>query len=143
MLRLIAADRGRGACSTASDLARLLGAAHCARAARDVQIIFQDPYASLNPRMRVAEILEEGMTCARRRRRRAATRARASTRCWTQVGLPPEVEHRAIRTNSPAASASASRSRARLAVEPRLIVCDEPTSALDVSVQAQILNLLK
>jgi peptide/nickel transport system ATP-binding protein len=109
------------------------------QARRDIQIIFQDPFASLNPRMRVVDILDEGMApcCPRSTRRRAAS---ASRGWWTRWACAA-TRWTATRTSSRAASASASRSRARWRCSP-LIVCDEPTSALDVSVQAQILNLL-
>jgi oligopeptide/dipeptide ABC transporter ATP-binding protein len=108
---------------------------------RDFQVIFQDPYSSLDPRMRVGEILEEGMRAQGIGANRAE-RARRSDELLQHVGLSA-----AARTRYPHEFSGGQRQRisiARaLAVEPRLIVCDEPTSALDVSVQAQILNLLK
>jgi peptide/nickel transport system ATP-binding protein len=110
-------------------------------ARRSIQIIFQDPFASLNPRMRVFDILEEGLL-ALRPDLDATTRRANLERLVDQVGL-----HRDALARYPHEFSGGQRQRiaiARaLAVEPRLIVCDEPTSALDVSVQAQILNLLK
>ncbi len=109
-------------------------------ARRAVQIIFQDPFASLNPRMRVAEILDEGLaalqpdTTPDERRRRIET-------ITEQVGLRREALQRWPHEFSGGQRQRIAIARA-LAVNPRLIVCDEPTSALDVSVQAQILNLL-
>ena len=108
---------------------------------KHVQIIFQDPYASLNPRMRVADILLEGM--------RSlgvgsddADRARRMDELLEQVGLAAAMKSRYPHEFSGGQRQRIAIARA-LSVEPRLIVCDEPTSALDVSVQAQILNLLK
>ena len=106
-----------------------------------VQIIFQDPYASLNPRMRVAEIIEEGMA-ALGVGADAADRARRIDALLVEVGLAPEMKQRYPHEFSGGQRQRIAIARA-LSVEPRLIICDEPTSALDVSVQAQILNLLK
>ena len=110
-------------------------------ARRRAQIIFQDPFASLNPRLRVAEILEEGIATLRPEigvdGRRARVRALIE-----RVGLRPEALQRFPHEFSGGQRQRIAIARA-LAVEPRLIVCDEPTSALDVSVQAQILNLLR
>jgi oligopeptide/dipeptide ABC transporter ATP-binding protein len=106
-----------------------------------MQIIFQDPYGSLNPRMRVAETLLEGMrslsvgTSDAERTQRIADLLK-------EVGLPPEALGRYPHEFSGGQRQRIAIARA-LAVNPRLIVCDEPTSALDVSVQAQILNLLR
>ncbi|MFL6647393.1 MAG: oligopeptide/dipeptide ABC transporter ATP-binding protein, partial [Sulfurifustaceae bacterium] len=108
---------------------------------REFQIIFQDPYASLDPRMQVGEILEEGMR-AQRLLGTARARALRATELLAQVGLPASARHRYPHEFSGGQRQRISIARA-LAVEPRLIVCDEPTSALDVSVQAQILNLLR
>jgi peptide/nickel transport system ATP-binding protein len=110
-------------------------------ARRDIQIIFQDPYASLNPRMRVFEVLEEGLTALRPEMNAAARRAHLE-RLADQVGLRRESLERYPHEFSGGQRQRIAIARA-LAVQPKLIVCDEPTSALDVSVQAQILNLLE
>ena len=106
-----------------------------------MQIIFQDPYGSLNPRMRVADVLLEGMRSLSVGTS-DADRARRVERLLVEVGLPPEALGRYPHEFSGGQRQRIAIARA-LAVEPKLIVCDEPTSALDVSVQAQILNLLR
>jgi peptide/nickel transport system ATP-binding protein len=122
------------------DLRRLKGAA-LRRRRSDLQIIFQDPVASMNPRMLVGDIVAEGMLAQGLGGGKAGRRERVRE-LLTQVGLSPDAESR-----YPHEFSGGQRQRicvARvLAVEPRLIICDEPTSALDVSVQAQILNLLR
>jgi len=106
-----------------------------------MQIIFQDPYASLNPRMRVADILAEGMRSLGVGKDEADRTGRIDA-LLEQVGLPAQSKGRYPHEFSGGQRQRIAIARA-LAVEPKLIVCDEPTSALDVSVQAQILNLLK
>ncbi len=111
------------------------------QARRQVQIIFQDPFASLNPRLRVAEVLEEGLMALRPELDAGQRQARL-LRLVEQVGLRRDALERWPHEFSGGQRQRIAIARA-LAVEPRLIVCDEPTSALDVSVQAQILNLLR
>ncbi len=108
---------------------------------RDLQMIFQDPFSSLNPRMRVGEILEEGMLSLAVEPDAAARSAKIDA-LLRRVGLDPAMRHRFPHEFSGGQRQRIAIARA-LAVSPRLIVCDEPTSALDVSVQAQILNLLR
>ena len=108
---------------------------------RNVQMVFQDPFASLNPRMRVGEVIEEGMVALgiggdRRERRRRIDAL------LEKVGLSPSTHARFPHAFSGGQRQRIALARA-LAVSPRVIVCDEPTSALDVSVQAQILNLMR
>ena len=110
-------------------------------ARRQVQIIFQDPFGSLNPRMRVFDLLEEGLVALQRGLDANARRERIE-KLTDQVGLRREALQRFPHEFSGGQRQRIAIARA-LAVQPRLIVCDEPTSALDVSVQAQILNLLK
>ena len=109
-------------------------------ARRKIQIIFQDPFASLNPRMRVGEILDEGMQSLRPEWI-AQQRLKRMTELVERVGLRAEAVDRYPHEFSGGQRQRIAIARA-LAVEPELIICDEPTSALDVSVQAQILNLL-
>ncbi|MBW8457503.1 MAG: ABC transporter ATP-binding protein [Thiobacillus sp.] len=107
---------------------------------RQAQMVFQDPFSSLNPRMRVADILLEGMDALGVGE--AADRRDAVVQLLRQVGLPDDAGGRYPHAFSGGQRQRIAIARA-LAVSPRLVICDEPTSALDVSVQAQILNLLK
>ncbi len=106
-----------------------------------MQMVFQDPYASLNPKMRVAEILEEGMAALHIGSDSAERQAHIDE-LLDRVGLARDSKWRYPHEFSGGQRQRIVIARA-LAVSPKLLVCDEPTSALDVSVQAQILNLLK
>jgi peptide/nickel transport system ATP-binding protein len=122
------------------DLTRLGGRAMRAYR-KDLQIIFQDPVASMNPRMLVGDIVGEGLQALGLEPNRAR-RAERVAELLDQVGMPAAAARRYPHEFSGGQRQRICIARA-LAVEPRVIVCDEPTSALDVSVQAQILNLLK
>jgi peptide/nickel transport system ATP-binding protein/oligopeptide transport system ATP-binding protein len=108
---------------------------------REIQMIFQDPFNSLNPRQRVGSIIAEPLEIHCREMSRADRAARV-VELLTQVGLPSEAASRYPHEFSGGQRQRIGIARA-LAARPRFIVCDEPVSALDVSVQAQIVNLLQ
>jgi len=106
-----------------------------------MQMVFQDPYASLNPKLRIAEILEEGMSAQGIAANSAARQVQIDN-LLDLCGLAQAAKWRYPHEFSGGQRQRIAIARA-LAVSPKLLICDEPTSALDVSVQAQILNLLK
>ena len=111
------------------------------KAARSsLQIIFQDPYSSMNPRMTINQVIEEGMLTSSIKD--PQEKQRKIDELLERVGLRPDIKHRYPHEFSGGQRQRICIARA-LAAEPEVIICDEPTSALDVSVQAQILNLLR
>lgn len=139
LLNLIPATDGR----VLLDGEALSGQAGGARQQRlaAMQIVFQDPYSSMNPRMLVGAILEEGLR-AQQPTMPAGERRERVAALLDAVGLPVSARERYPHEFSGGQRQRLCIARA-LAVEPRLLICDEPTSALDVSVQAQVLRLLR
>lgn len=119
---------------------RTLGAKALRQKRREMQIIFQDPYGSLNPRMRVGKIVGEGLEI--HRLASGEEKKRRVIELLERVGLRSDAYDRYPHEFSGGQRQRIGIARA-LAVKPRLIVADEPVSALDVSIQAQIVNLLQ
>ena len=107
---------------------------------REMQIVFQDPFGSLSPRLSIAQIIEEGLLV--HRMGDAAERQRRIVEALEEVGLDPDSRHRYPHEFSGGQRQRVAIARA-MVLKPRFVVLDEPTSALDVSVQAQIVDLLR
>lgn len=138
VLRLLPATRGR-VTWLGTDLATL-GGEDLRRARRDLQIVFQDPLASLNPRMTIGESVAEPLRVHEPSLGEAALRSRVGEMLGS-VGLGDELVNRYPHEFSGGQCQRVGIARAMI-LRPKLVVCDEPVSALDVSVQGQIVNLL-
>ena len=107
-----------------------------------MQIVFQDPYGSLSPRMSVAEIVEEGLQDPRAALSARPSATGRSSHALEEVGLDPATRHRYPHEFSGGQRQRIAIARA-MVLEPRFVMLDEPTSALDMSVQAQVVDLLR